>query len=310
VRGGRADRSHADKSVRITPSAPMFLADVFAPVFEGLFDNGHELIGDSSIDDAMVVTESQVDNGAYSDGIVAIFVSDDEGLLGDAADAHDGGIGLIDDGQAEDGSELAGIGDGESGAFNIGGHEFLVAGALAEIGDAALEAEEVKVVGIFEDGNDKSPIEGDGDAGVDVAVVADALTFDGGVDDRELLDGDDGGAHEEWHEGEAGTMALFEAVLEFVAKVDDASEVHFEHGVDVSAGAAGLDHALRDDLAHLGHGNEITRNGGGGGRRRWLDTRRASRGARQNTIFAPVFYVVEDVLLGDATAGARAMDLG
>jgi len=47
---------------------------------------------------------------------------------------------LIDDGETEDGSELAGIGDGESRAFNIFGLELLISGALTEIGDSALQA--------------------------------------------------------------------------------------------------------------------------------------------------------------------------
>jgi hypothetical protein len=34
------------------------LADVFGPVLEGLFDDGHELVGDGSIDDAVIVAES------------------------------------------------------------------------------------------------------------------------------------------------------------------------------------------------------------------------------------------------------------
>ncbi len=44
---------------------------------------------------------------------LAVFVGHDHGLLGDSADAHNGDVGLVDDGQAEDGAELAGIGDGE-----------------------------------------------------------------------------------------------------------------------------------------------------------------------------------------------------
>ena len=132
-------------------------------------------------------------------------------LFGDAADTHDGGVRLVDDGQAEDGAELAGVGDGEGGAFDVFGLEFFGAGALAEIGDAALQAEEVEVAGILEDGDDESPVEGDGDAHVDVAVVADVVAFDDGVDDGPLLQGDDGGAHEERHEGEAGAVALLES---------------------------------------------------------------------------------------------------
>ncbi len=140
------------------------------------------------------------------------------GMLGDASDAHDGGVRLIDDGQTEDGAELAGIGDGEGRAFDIFGLELLVAGALAEVGDAALQAEEVEVAGILEDGDDESPVEGDGDAYVDLTVVADVVAFDRGVDDGPLLHGDDGGAHEEGHESEAYAMALLESILVFGAQ--------------------------------------------------------------------------------------------
>ena len=85
-----------------------------------------------------------------------------------------------------------------------------------------------------------------------------------------LLQGDDGGADEERHEGEARAIALLECVLEFIAKVDDASEVDLKHAVDVSAGAAGLDHALGDDLAHIAHGHEVAGDRGGCGRcRAW-----------------------------------------
>src|SRR5208282_2911063 len=128
------------------------------------------------------------------------------------------------------------------------------------------QSEEVKLVGVLENGDDKSPIERDGDAGIDVLVVADAVAFERAVDDRILLQGDDGSAHKERHESEPRAVTLLEPVLQLVAQIDDASHVHLEHAVDVSAGAARFDHALRDDLAHLGHGyklawNDIRRRG-------------------------------------------------
>ena len=100
----------------------------------------------------MIVAERQVDDGADGDGVVAVFVGDDQRLLGDSANAHNGGVGLIDDGQAKDRAELAGVGDGEGGAFDIFGLELLGAGAFAEIGDAALQAEEVQSPAFFRTG--------------------------------------------------------------------------------------------------------------------------------------------------------------
>ncbi len=58
------------------------------------------------------------------------------------------------------------------------GMSFLVRERSTEIGDAALESEEVEFVGSFQDRDDESPIECDGDAGVDVLVVADAIAFE------------------------------------------------------------------------------------------------------------------------------------
>ena len=217
----------------------------------------HELIRDGAVDETVVVAERQVNDGADGDGIVTIFIGDDQWLLGDSADAQDGRVRLIDDGQTEDGAELAGVGDGEGGAFDIFGLQFLGAGALAEVGDAALQAEEVEVAGVFEDGDDESPVEGDGDANVDLSMVADAIAFERGVDYRPLLQRDDGGADEKWHKGETNAVALLEAVLVLGAQGDDAGEIHFVHAVDVRAGAAGLDHALGDDLAHVGEGDEV-----------------------------------------------------
>src|ERR1035438_7222656 len=137
------------------------LTYLFAPVFEGLFHYGHELVGDGAVDDAVVVAQSEVNDGTDGDGIVSVLVGQDEWLLGDSSDAQDGGVGLVNDGQAKHGAELTGIGNGEGCAFNIRWHQVLGTGALAEIGDAALQSEEVELIGAFENGHDESPVERD-----------------------------------------------------------------------------------------------------------------------------------------------------
>src|ERR1700687_208007 len=240
------------------------LADFFIPVFKSFLYDNHELVGQGAVDNTMVVAQREVNDGTDGNGICAIFVGDHHGLFGDTADAHDGHVRLVDDGQAEDGAKLSGIGDGEGCTFDVRRHELLGTGALAEVGDAALQSEEVEFVGVLENGDNESPIERDGDASVDVFVVADAVTFERAVDDGILLQGDDGTAHEERHEREAHAVTLLEAVLELVSQIDDTSHVHLEHAVDVSAGAARFDHALRDDLTHLGHGYKVA----------WNDSRR------------------------------------
>ena len=77
-------------------------------------------------------------------------------------------------------------------------------------------------------------------------VIANAFSFERGIDDRELLQANDRGAYEKWHERQTRAVALLETGLQFVAEIDDARDVHFEHAVDVRAGAARLDHPLRD----------------------------------------------------------------
>ena len=67
------------------------------------------------------------------------------------------------------------------------------------------------------------------------------------------------------------------ADLFLLRRLNDAGKVHLEHAVHVSAGAARLDHALGDDLAHLAHGHEIA---GDGCRALELETQPASRRER------------------------------
>ncbi len=123
-----------------------------------------------------------------------------------------------------------------------------------------------------------------------VAVVADVVAFERGVDDGKLLHGDDGGAHEERHEGEADAVALLESGLLLGAQGHDAGEIHFVHAVDVSTGAARLDHALGDDLAHVGHGNEVAGIGSGsgmGGAAKRVQVTAATRFARRDGRMRP-----------------------
>ncbi len=128
---------------------------------------------------------------------------------------------------------------------------------------------------LLDDGDDEAPVQRDGDADVDVLVVEDGVALDGGVDDGVLAQRLHGGARDERHVGELDAVALLVLVLFLFAQLDDAGHVHLEDGVDVGAGLLGFDHALGDDGAHLGHGDELAGllraagglggSGGGGG---------------------------------------------
>ena len=100
----------------------------------------------------MVVAEREVNDGTDGDGVCPVSVGDHQGLFGNTADTHDGDVRLVDDGQPEDGAKLAGVGNGESGTLDISRHELLRTGALAAVGDAGLQSEEVKIVGVLENG--------------------------------------------------------------------------------------------------------------------------------------------------------------
>src|SRR5208282_2963633 len=105
----------------------------------------------------VIVAECQVNDRANCYRVVAVFIRHDQWLLGNPTHSHDGGVRLIDDGKAEDSAELSGIGYGKSRTFDIFRLELFVAGAFAQVGDAALEAEEIEVASVLENGNDQSP---------------------------------------------------------------------------------------------------------------------------------------------------------
>ena len=99
------------------------------------------------------------------------------------------------------------------------GLSFLLRGALAQIGDATLQAEEIQLVGILQHGNDQSPIERDRDPDIDVAMIANAFAFQRSVHDGKLLQRENRGTGEKWHEGQPGAVTLFKSGFVFVAQL-------------------------------------------------------------------------------------------
>ena len=195
------------------------LPDFFAPIFDGFLQLGHELIGDGAVDQPMVVAESQVDDGADGDGIVAIFVGDnDQGILVIPPTPRIAEFGWLMMRQSENCAELAGIGDRKCRTFHLIRFELLGASPFSQIADPALQTEEIQLVGILQHWNDQAPVERDRDTNIDVAMVADAFAFDGGVNNGKLLQRDNDCARKKRHEGEPGPVALFERRFVFVAR--------------------------------------------------------------------------------------------
>src|SRR5947207_10357873 len=103
------------RSGQATTSLPDFLT----PALQGLLYQSHELIRDCTVDQPMIVAQGEVYQATNCDGVIAVFIRDHDGGLGNPAHTHDGRIWLVDDGQAEHGSELSGIGHGKSGTFDF-----------------------------------------------------------------------------------------------------------------------------------------------------------------------------------------------
>ena len=145
---------------------------------------------------------AMVHHRADGDGVIAFLVGEDDRLLDDGADVEDGDLWLIDDRQSEAGAEDSGIGDGEGAALDLVGLQLLGAGALAQVVEGALQADEAQFVGVLDDRHEQSPVEGDGDADIDVALVVDVVAFDRGVHDGPGAQSLGDGADEEGRVGE------------------------------------------------------------------------------------------------------------
>jgi len=231
------------------------LSDIFGPVFEVGLEVGHKFAGVGSVDDAVIETKSESLDRADRDGIVAVLVGKDFSFLVQTADAEDRALRLVDDWRSELLAEDTRVCQREGAAGDLVGRQLLPAGAVGYIDDGTGDAEEVLFFRLFDDRYDEAPVERDSDADVDVLVVTDRLAFDRAIDDGMFTQRNDGGAGDEGHVRQLDTVTLLVLRLLLLAKLDDARHVHLEDGVDMRAGALRLDHALRDDRAHLRHWN-------------------------------------------------------
>src|SRR5215470_2400200 len=168
------------------------LSDVFAPVFQDLLHESHELISNGAIDDTMVIAERQVNEGPDGDRVVPMRVGYHDGRLRDSADSQDGDVRLIDNGKPKHSSELTRVRYCESSAFHILRCEFFRARAFPKISDATLQAEKILLLRIFQNRDNESPIERDRDSHVDVLVIMDGFALERAVDNRKLLQRNDG----------------------------------------------------------------------------------------------------------------------
>jgi hypothetical protein len=83
------------------------------------------------------------------DGVV-----DDHRPLHHGVEREDAGLGLIDDGDREDGAERAGVRDRECPLVDLVGLQSMGSGSRSEVVDGPSQADEVHPVGPFHHGND------------------------------------------------------------------------------------------------------------------------------------------------------------
>ncbi len=154
----------------------------------------------------------------------------------------------------------------------------------------------------MDDGDDEAPVESHRQADVDSLVVGDGVRLDGGVQDREGLEGVDGGLDDEREIREACSPRL-EALPVLFLEGRHPSHVDLEDRGDVGRRAHGLHHALGGLATDGGHGHELrrtrTRGGTGDGGFGWR--RRGIRGLAG--------HVLENVLLRDPPRESAARHL-
>src|SRR5579862_3966967 len=271
-------------------------ADRAVPVFKGALQLEHELAGVGAVDEAVIEAEAVVLHGADGDGVVAFGIGEDDRLFAQAADREDGGLRLVDDGRAEFAAKDAWVGEGEGGSANFVGHELLGARAAGEIVDGAGKRNEVARFGFANDGNDQSPLKRDGDAEMNVPVIADRTFFEGRIENREPAQGIDGCRGDERHVGELEAVALLEGGAFAVAEARDACHVDLVDGVRVGDGALALCHALGNDGTHPGHRGQLVLEQLRRGRLPLCGRLRRCRR----------IDVLQDVVFGDAAEGAGA----
>ncbi len=144
----------------------------------GRLEVGHELAGVCAVDDAVIEAQGKALDRAIAMESLPSYPSD-FGFLVQAADAEDGALRLVDDGGSELFAKDAGVGEGEGASRDLIRGEPLVAGRDRYINDAAGDAQEVLFFGLLQDRDDEAPVERNGDADVDVLVVADGGRLDG-----------------------------------------------------------------------------------------------------------------------------------
>ena len=111
-------------------------------VLKVVLEGSHELICQSAVNQPVVVGEAHIDHAPNSNRII---LHDHRTLL-DAADAQNGDLGLINDGNSVQATVLARIRDCEGAALNLLREELLASRSLSKVGDLLLETSNIEIL--------------------------------------------------------------------------------------------------------------------------------------------------------------------
>ena len=136
---------------------------------------------------------------------------------------------------------------------------------------------------MLDDRYDEAPVQGYGDAQIDVLSVDDVVAIHRGVHHREGLKTLDDGLHDEGHETQFGTVGFFEGPTMLGPEARHIAHVHFEDRVNMRAHTQfRVHHVVRDNFSHAAHGLDLhafaSAKGRNVGRRRHRKPRNGAHG--------------------------------
>src|SRR4030095_15258605 len=186
-----------------------------------LLHKGKESLGVRSVDDTMIIRESEVSHLPDGDVVVAFGGCEDLRTLFDRPDAEDRDLRLIDDRCSEQSAEHAGARYCECSAGDFVRVELLQSRAIREIIRCEGEARGRKSGRLFDDRQHQAPVESHRHSEIYIALVNDVLAIDLRVHDRELPDRIRDRLEDKRHVRQLRTVARLELSLVLLAQLSD-----------------------------------------------------------------------------------------
>ena len=217
---------------------------------EAVLDGGDEAACVCTIDDLVVVGEWQVAHLADGDGVLAVLVDNDRALF-DSRGAQDAGLWRNQDRGIEHGALGTDVGHGEGSTGQIVRLQLVIAGLISQLRNLLRDLRQGHVLCLVDDRGEQTLRSINSDSDVDVRVVGHLLglwvvgRIDVRVGDQSL----GGSLHDEWQEGQVGTVLVDECLLVLLAHIPDRSHVDFLHVGQLGGGLQRLDHLGGRDLA-------------------------------------------------------------